>query len=793
MSIDNPNYSFNFDTYEQGQNCSMPNIILNQFFDIPGDGNCLFYSLIKVMNLSISSLELRKLLLQSEYLHTCQSPSSAQTILSSASEYGDLDCIFIFSKEYNQNICVHFHFFNSVSKKSDVIFCHFKSNYSSNFIHLHLQNNHFTPYIEVGQFISNDRVNDHEMVDLSIETDLNSVNNDDDNVDCENNDDGNNNDEENMPIDEATVTLPIYTRYYEHANGHLQFHRKFKNNSFGHSCAVCNRLWWKGDLKNTTDAHADILQNILPNFNIGSTFKICSTCRSALDKGKIPLLSTYNGFSYPKIPLHLPKLNIIEQRLISPRIPFMQIRRLRHMNGQYGIYGQIINVPVKVDTMVKQLPRNLEDDHCFYVHLKKKLIHKSSYVHGLVSKKNIKEWLSYLVKTPLYIHENITISEAFLNNYSDTEINNDISIEEYSEHVPIEDNLTAQQQTMLWNEDEMLLMAPGEKSAPKSLLFDQYAEELSYPTIYGGQFRNYKEGCNVTSFMQATSELRRADRRATDPQHLLYVAAKIMRQRVSSSVNVAFKHVGSNTKITKADIQSEEYINCCIESNLAFLRCIPNSAWYWTERKKELFAMIRQLGAPTAFMTLSANETGWTDLLKILYKLKNNGVDICDEFLSKMSYVQKAELVNEDAITCAIYFNKLVNCLMSILQSKRGNPFGKYRVCHFFKRIEFQHRGSPHAHILLWFDNAPEDLLNNTRDFIEMVDSLISVSESEASGNIKLQTHKHTFTCYKNMNPLLPRKNQGLNEENPLFIELNIQNHRYYVQDEVLCPFAFDF
>lgn len=67
---------------------------------------------------------------------------------------------------------------------------------------------------------------------------------------------------------------------------------------------------------------------------------------------------------------------------------------------------------------------------------------------------------------------------------------------------------------------QMLHMAPGEKSVPRSILFDKYAEELSFPTIYGGKFRTYKDGCNATSFMQATSELRRTDRRATDPQQL---------------------------------------------------------------------------------------------------------------------------------------------------------------------------------------------------------------------------------------------------------------------------------
>lgn len=146
-------------------------------------------------------------------------------------------------------------------------------------------------------------------------------------------------------------------------------------------------------------------------------------------------------------------------------------------------------------------------------------------------------------------------------------------------------------------------------SVPLSILFDEYAEELSFPTIYG-QFRTYRDGINVTSYMQATSELRHTDRRCVDPRHLLYLAAKIMRQRVSKNVSVAFKHFGYNTKITKEDIQSENYINNCIESNLAFLCCIPNSAWYWLECKRDLFAIIRQLGAPAAFMILGANESG---------------------------------------------------------------------------------------------------------------------------------------------------------------------------------------
>ncbi|GFY23518.1 serine--tRNA ligase [Trichonephila clavipes] len=83
----------------------------------------------------------------------------------------------------------------------------------------------------------------------------------------------------------------------------------------------------------------------------------------------------------------------------------------------------------------------------------------------------------------------------------------------------------------------------------------------------------------------ATSELRRSDRRGVTPQHLLYMAMKIMRIRIRDSLSIAFKHVGKGTTITKEQIKSEDYVQGCIESNLAFLRTIPNSAFYWLEEK----------------------------------------------------------------------------------------------------------------------------------------------------------------------------------------------------------------
>lgn len=536
-----------------------------------------------------------------------------------------------------------------------------------------------------------------------------------------------------------------YSAYHEHYKAHQEFRNKFINNPFGHVCTICDRLWFKEDLKQPVEAHQEILRTILPNISMEDILA-CNTCFSSLNKKKIPSMSVYNGFKFPEIPDHLPPLDIISERLISPRIPFMQIRRLRHVNGQYGIYGQIINVPVCVNTMMTNLPRHIDDDHCINVHIKRRKTHRTSYLYGIVNKRTIKAWLLYLLPSPLYRTYEITVDEAFFNN---EQVVRQIPLEDVSEHIPIEDSLTAQQQTLLWNEDQYLRIAPGEQNIPSSLLFDEHAEELSFPAIYLGQFRTFREEVRVTPFTIASSELRRSDRRAATPYHLLYMAMKIMRLRVRDSLTVAFKHIGKNTTVTRQQIQDEEYINNCIEQNLAFLRSIPNSAWYWSNRKKDLFAMIRQLGKPTIFLTMSANEIGWTDLLRCLYKFKY-GREIAEQAAAELNYIKKTTLVNEDAVTCAVYFNKLVNVLIRILESKKFSPFGKYYVVNYFKRIEFQHRGSPHAHILLWLANAPSDVLrDNKTEAVALIDQLISVSSSEASTNIKLQKHKHTFTCYK--------------------------------------------
>lgn len=509
--------------YEKSHECITPKVILHRKTDIPGDGNCLFHSLIRVLQLQISTCDLRRQLRDSPYLNSCQNPQEAYNILSSNNEYGDLDCLYLFSKIYNQNICVHYHYFNVNTNNEVTRFCHFNANDTHNWIHLDLRELHFTPYISDDEKMKEDerkqkqknkeyskRYRDKKRASnlqtglstkdvLDVQPAIHSLQSAGPST-------------RGVPyLPPATCSsqiadllspsslsihpnlylyipfqvvepsppnkhLQTYSAFQQNSSAHRQFEKDFVENEFGHACDICDRLWFKKDLKylqnNDVTPKIEFIRTLLSNIAI-LKIKICSTCFTAIQKQHIPPLSVYNGFKYPPLPdcLKDSPLDLVTERLILPRIPFMQIRRLRHIHGQYGLYGQVINVPIEVNTMVHQLPRQVEDDHAITVHIKRKKIYKSSYVYGIVKKRKIKVWLRYLKDTPLYKSYGILVDDGFLNDRS-YDVEDEIIFDENGdndilEQIPIEESLMAQQQTLLWNDDcptMYLKIGPGEGS-----------------------------------------------------------------------------------------------------------------------------------------------------------------------------------------------------------------------------------------------------------------------------------------------------------------------------------------
>ncbi|UYV80964.1 hypothetical protein LAZ67_19002292, partial [Cordylochernes scorpioides] len=298
---------------------------------------------------------------------------------------------------------------------------------------------------------------------------------------------------------QTAIQLEQSTWYTKWSSSIRRFQSTFLDNDFGHACSVCDRLWFKNHLKTITALQLKVISDwyVKENRQLRKEdyTKSCNTCRQSLNKRKLPTLAKVNGFSYPDIPPGLPPLDPISERLVSPRLPFMQVRRLRH-DFSYGIIGQVINVPVNVQDMVKCLPRHLEEDDVINVNIKRNLAHRTNYISGYMSKRTVKEWLDVLQNSSLYRLYDIKIDLSRLQPAlpSDEGLQDDPAnrIEAISaEYTPESEVLAARQHTLLWNEEDCLDIAPGHRATPLNIIYDRHAEELSFPAIYFGEPRRF--------------------------------------------------------------------------------------------------------------------------------------------------------------------------------------------------------------------------------------------------------------------------------------------------------------
>lgn len=149
---------------------------------------------------------------------------------------------------------------------------------------------------------------------------------------------------------------------------------------------------------------------------------------------------------------------------------------------------------------------------------------------------------------------------------------------------------------------------------------------------------------------------------------------------------------------------------------------------------------------PTFFATFSAAETKWKDLLNLLYK-KNHNKEVSDD---KITYMQKAELIQKGPVTCARHFQYPTHIFFNNILTTSASPIGK--VVDYYYRVEFQNRGSPHLHCIFWVENSPiydEASEENVIKFIDQHITCSKITNTESDEYTYLQTHKHTNSCKK--------------------------------------------
>lgn len=157
--------------------------------------------------------------------------------------------------------------------------------------------------------------------------------------------------------------------------------------------------------------------------------------------------------------------------------------------------------------------------------------------------------------------------------------------------------------------------------------------------------------------------------------------------------------------------------------------------------------MIRQLGIPNFFITLSAAETQWGVLLKILKKVIDN-VDLTVKQAELLPFTEKARLINSDPVTCARYFDNRMKAFLKLIKSKNGF-FENHPCKDYYWRIEVQQRGSLHLHGIFWMENIPifnKDDNTNWDQIIKVIDqnctTYVSLLDNENLAKLQYEKSK---------------------------------------------------
>ena len=78
-------------------------------------------------------------------------------------------------------------------------------------------------------------------------------------------------------------------------------------------------------------------------------------------------------------------------------------------------------------------------------------------------------------------------------------------------------------------------------------------------------------------------------------------------------------------------------------------------------------------------------------------------------------------------------------------------PIGK--IADWFYRVEYQQRGSPHIHMLIWLENAPSFGVDFDHEVASFIDQIITcrkpTSNPELLNLVNRQLHRHSHTCRK--------------------------------------------
>ena len=157
------------------------------------------------------------------------------------------------------------------------------------------------------------------------------------------------------------------------------------------------------------------------------------------------------------------------------------------------------------------------------------------------------------------------------------------------------------------------------------------------------------------------------------------------------------------------------------DQGFLFMNQIKGTPAYWKKCQRIVLGMVKQLGCPTFFLTLSCADLKWNELVEIISKL--NSLGLTKENVEGLNYFERCNILNSNAVLLARHFQHRVEIFFKEILIIRDGPLGI--VKYYAIRAKFQFRGSKHIHSFLWALSAPTLAKTTINEYVEFLDSVV--------------------------------------------------------------------
>ena len=319
---------------------------------------------------------------------------------------------------------------------------------------------------------------------------------------------------------------------------------------------------------------------------------------------------------------------------------------------------------------------------------------------------------------------------------------------------------------------EKISVAPGEKGKFENWGDDVFLEEKCFPELFpfgvGGYLSmtigddEQKMGFAQYIKHRVLSADSKYRRNSAYIFFLLLVKELIQLKRCKQTYLRQATKIPNLTKESMINVKKEDLAR--YNRSFQVFKTMRGTSMYYEEAKKNVMAVLRQNGSPSLFLTLSCAEYSWEGLLReILETVK--GRKVTTDEINQLTAQQRNKLVSENVVQSTLHFQKRIEKELKLMQyPKFLDDSCPYAVSSYFYRVEFQQRGAPHIHCLLWLEDeegnpAPtfwncesedKEKKNDTETRIKKIEDIAMMLISASEDDAKCDDHQKELHEKKN-------------------------------------------